>query len=79
MKGKVVKVDYITELSSMGKYARVAFNLDLLKPLVSRIEVDGRIQLVEYESLPNICFWCGLFGHLVDGCKKGESQDVIDT
>lgn len=32
------------------------------KPLVSNIKMDGRVQKVEYESLPNVCFACGYYG-----------------
>ncbi|KAA3461150.1 GroES-like zinc-binding alcohol dehydrogenase family protein [Gossypium australe] len=42
------------------------FFLDLNKPLVSLIKIDARVQSVEYESLSNICFSCGHYGHLQD-------------
>ncbi|XP_016724414.1 uncharacterized protein [Gossypium hirsutum] len=29
---------------------------------VSNIKMDGRVQKVEYESLPNVCFACGYYG-----------------
>ncbi|MBA0874783.1 hypothetical protein Goshw_022015, partial [Gossypium schwendimanii] len=45
------------------------------RPLVSKIKVDGRIQQVEYESLPNICFSYGRFGHLRDSCSFSPRHD----
>ncbi|KAK8488327.1 hypothetical protein V6N11_069088 [Hibiscus sabdariffa] len=32
--------------------------------MVSKLLVNGRIQVVEYESLPTICFNCGKYGHV---------------
>ncbi|KAI9073661.1 hypothetical protein K1719_044374 [Acacia pycnantha] len=42
-----------------GRYARIAVLVDLQKPLVPWIKVDGRTHGVEYEGLPLICFECG--------------------
>lgn len=35
---------------------------------------------VEYESLPQICFGCGKFGHLLDACpkKKNDMTNRVD-
>ncbi|KAG8498856.1 hypothetical protein CXB51_005701 [Gossypium anomalum] len=38
------------------------------KPLVSKVLVDGKVQRVEYEALPTICFGCGKYGHVKDFC-----------
>ena len=48
---KPLKIDYTTKAGSRGKFACVAMELDLRKPLVSRINIDGRLQNVEYEDL----------------------------
>lgn len=40
--GKVVKVDYNTADGTKGKFARVAVMVDISKPLVSFIGVDGK-------------------------------------
>lgn len=37
--------------------------VDLSKPLVPVVLVDGHLQRVEYESLFTICFHCGVVGH----------------
>ncbi|KAI9085351.1 hypothetical protein K1719_032728 [Acacia pycnantha] len=48
--GEVVKIDYLTETKGRGKYARIAVLMDLLKPLVPWIMVDGKKHGVEYEG-----------------------------
>lgn len=30
---------------------------------------DGRIQRVEYEALPTVCFGCGKYGHTSSSCQ----------
>ncbi|KAE8692675.1 hypothetical protein F3Y22_tig00110831pilonHSYRG00417 [Hibiscus syriacus] len=56
--GKVVKIDYQTETGRRGRFARMAVSVDLKKPLTSKLLINGRVQIVEYESLPTICFSC---------------------
>ncbi|XP_050229218.1 uncharacterized protein LOC126678358 [Mercurialis annua] len=70
MVGKVVKIDYCTELAERGKFARIAVEVDLTKPLVSQFKIDGIMQKVEYECMPRICFHCGKFGHVKDHCPE---------
>ncbi|KAJ4847154.1 hypothetical protein Tsubulata_033683, partial [Turnera subulata] len=43
-----------------GRYARVALEIDLSKPLQSQILVDDKWYLISYENIPDICFECGL-------------------
>lgn len=40
------------------------------KLLVSQILVDGKLQRVEFESLPAVCFSCGCYGNLKDICPS---------
>lgn len=47
--------------------------LSLAKPLVSQFVLDGKIQKVEYEGLPVICFTCGRYGHSSNSCKDSSS------
>ncbi|CAN1189432.1 hypothetical protein LINPERHAP2_LOCUS39906 [Linum perenne] len=35
--------------------------------------IEDRTFYVEYESLDNICFSCGFYGHKADTCKSEES------
>ncbi|KAH1113395.1 hypothetical protein J1N35_006773 [Gossypium stocksii] len=57
--GKIVKVDYNTIDGTRGKFARVAVVVDIFKPLVPFIDVDGKKQAIVYEGLPSICYTCG--------------------
>ncbi|KAI9081975.1 hypothetical protein K1719_036237 [Acacia pycnantha] len=72
--GEVIKVDYNTDSGDRGKFARIAVVLDLTKPLISKIQVDGELIFVEYEGLPSICFDCfmgGYYnGHLRESCPE---------
>ncbi|GAY50046.1 hypothetical protein CUMW_123710 [Citrus unshiu] len=54
-----------------GKFARVTVEIDLNKLLISQFNFEGRIQRVEYEYLPTICFGCGKIGHYKDACPDG--------
>lgn len=49
-------------------------NLDIRKPLVSTLEIEGKRQLVEYEGLPTICFSCGMYGHLKENCDRAKGR-----
>lgn len=64
--GKVIRIDY--ESATRGKFARIAVEVTLSKPLVSQFLLDGKVQKVEYENLPNICFGCGKYGHNCESC-----------
>ncbi|KAI9122035.1 hypothetical protein K1719_006724 [Acacia pycnantha] len=66
--GEVIRIDYNTESGDRGKFSRLAVTIDLTKPLISKIQVDGEIIFVEYEGLPTICFDCGRYGHLKEAC-----------
>ncbi|KAL4386031.1 hypothetical protein GQ457_09G026140 [Hibiscus cannabinus] len=61
---------------------RLAVTIDLNKPLVSDIVIDGTRQDIEYEGLPDICFSCGKYGHSKDLCGKeavGSTNNVVET
>ncbi|CAL1406291.1 unnamed protein product [Linum trigynum] len=46
-----------------AKFARMAVEVDLSKPVLPRIRLDGRWQKFDYENLPVVCFECGKVGH----------------
>ncbi|KAH1096954.1 hypothetical protein J1N35_013875 [Gossypium stocksii] len=54
--GMVIKLDINTNLARRGHFARLAACVDLQKPLIVKMRINGRLQRVEYESLPNVCF-----------------------
>ncbi|KAL4308369.1 hypothetical protein GQ457_01G026590 [Hibiscus cannabinus] len=66
--GKVVRVDYNTSEGKRGHFARLAIVVDLDKPLLSGIIIDGHRQDIEYEGLLEICFRCGKYGHAKEVC-----------
>ncbi|KAL4297374.1 hypothetical protein GQ457_12G006380 [Hibiscus cannabinus] len=68
--GRVVKIDYNTSKGKRGRFARLAAVVDLNKPLVPGVLIDGIYQRIEYEGLPTICYSCGRYGHTDEGCKK---------
>lgn len=61
--GTLIRIDYNTESAIRGKFARIAVEVALNKPLVSQFLLDGKLQKVENESFPYICFNCGTYGH----------------
>lgn len=50
--GKLVKIDEIISMALRGKYGRMVVSVNLNKPLVSKVDIKGRVQLIEYENLP---------------------------
>lgn len=70
MVGCVTKLDFNTESGSRGRFARMAVFINLEKPLVSQIMVNGVVQRVEYENLPMVCFSWGHYGHIKEICPK---------
>ncbi|CAI9088318.1 OLC1v1022621C1 [Oldenlandia corymbosa var. corymbosa] len=53
---------------SHGKFTRLAVLLDLSKPLCVQFTIHVKVQRVEYECLPEICFQYGKYGHCSAGC-----------
>ncbi|MBA0822507.1 hypothetical protein Goarm_019304 [Gossypium armourianum] len=85
--GKVVKLDMNTDSRAKGYFVRMAVYVNLEKPLVSQILINGQSQKVEYESLSTICFHCGRYDHVENFCtfrnygpfveKKIDSLETI--
>ncbi|CAI0466322.1 unnamed protein product [Linum tenue] len=66
--GRTIKLDYHTLTQQRAKFARLAVEVDLSKPLVPRIWLDDEWQAVEYENIPAACFECGKIGHVSATC-----------
>ncbi|KAK8986514.1 hypothetical protein V6N11_010070 [Hibiscus sabdariffa] len=78
--GSVVKIDFQTDNGRRGRFARMAVKINLNQPLVSEIVINGRTQLVEYESLPVVCFHCDTYGHVHDQCPcRLQPEDPLTT
>ncbi|CAI0555433.1 unnamed protein product [Linum tenue] len=71
--GRTIKLDYHTLNQQRAKFARLAVEIDLEKPLVPRIHLDGEWQKIEYENLPEVCFECGKVGHSSVSCPQIRS------
>ncbi|CAL9001793.1 unnamed protein product [Prunus brigantina] len=79
--GHIGKVDALIMSQARGKFARICVELDLSKPLVPFIEVEGRSYGVVYEGIKLVCFECGCYGHGRDNCPvilKAKAQ-VAET
>ncbi|MBA0767084.1 hypothetical protein Gotri_016039 [Gossypium trilobum] len=68
--GKMFKLDLSTDSKTRGYFARMVIFVDLDKPLVSQVMVNGELQRVEYEALPTIYFLCGKYSHLKELCPS---------
>ncbi|MBA0846787.1 hypothetical protein Goshw_007348 [Gossypium schwendimanii] len=66
--GKVVKLDIKTNSGQRGQFSRMVVFVDLEKPLTSQVLINGRLQCVEFEALPEISFSCGKYGYLKSLC-----------
>ncbi|CAN1184329.1 hypothetical protein LINPERHAP2_LOCUS36912, partial [Linum perenne] len=77
--GKTVKIDSTTQTVERGKFARIAVEIDLDKPLPPVVLLDGAIQQVEYENLPQLCFDCGLVGHERLSCPRRADPAAPET
>lgn len=71
--GRVVKIDANTMCAGWGRFARLGVCVDLRKPLVLKVRINGSIQRVEYEGLPTICFKCGFYRHVYELCTRDTS------
>ncbi|MBA0786243.1 hypothetical protein Gotri_026224 [Gossypium trilobum] len=65
---KVAKHDFQTNTGARGKFIRMEVFFDMGNPLISKIFVDGKLQKVEFESLPSVCFTCGKSSHVQESC-----------
>ncbi|KAH1114535.1 hypothetical protein J1N35_007913 [Gossypium stocksii] len=61
--GLVARIDQNTDNRAGGQFFRIQVFVDLDQPLVSKILTNGRIQRIENESLPVVCFDRGRYEH----------------
>lgn len=79
--GTPLKLDKTTAGVERGRFARAAIEIDLSKPLVLKVMVRKRVQLVGFEGLHVICFTCGQVGHRSEHCpeKVMDSEPAKNT
>ncbi|CAN1132974.1 hypothetical protein LINPERHAP2_LOCUS7379 [Linum perenne] len=66
--GRTVRLDLATSKGARARYARLCVEVDLSKPLLGKYIIEDRVHLIEYESLEDICFGCGFYGHKLGSC-----------
>ncbi|MBA0687068.1 hypothetical protein Goari_014631 [Gossypium aridum] len=51
-----------------GRFARMAVCVNLDKPLVSQVLINGKIQKIKYKFLPMVCFHYVRYRHVKEVC-----------
>ncbi|KAL5559955.1 hypothetical protein UlMin_036166 [Ulmus minor] len=81
MVGRVQEVECNQDELCLGTFIRVRVIIDISKPLKRilkvRLGTDKELVtiLLRYEYLPELCFYCGLFGHPLKECPvRGSLQ-----
>ncbi|KAK9944852.1 hypothetical protein M0R45_010398 [Rubus argutus] len=77
--GEVVKINKLTLAQSRGKFCRICVEIDLMKPLLPFVEVEGFAYSVVYEGISMICFNCGCYGHVMANCTLPCSNETNKT
>lgn len=76
----MIKIDSNAASSTRGRFAHLAVSISLTRLLVSQFELDGKVQKVGYEGLPEICFKYGRYGHNNSNYKEyGNSTHSENT
>ncbi|CAN1824410.1 hypothetical protein LINPERHAP1_LOCUS30771 [Linum perenne] len=68
--GKMIRMDLATTEGARARYARVCVEIDLSKPLLGKYMIGDRVFYIEYESIKNFCYLCGLYGYKADSCPS---------
>ncbi|CAN1811454.1 hypothetical protein LINPERHAP1_LOCUS26225 [Linum perenne] len=63
--GRTIRMDLATTEGARARYARVCVEIDLSKPLLGKYMIGDCVFYVEYESIENICYTCGFYGHKI--------------
>lgn len=77
--GTLIKIDENTTTASRGKYARMVVAVNLNKPPIPKVEIKDKIQIIENENLPLICFQWGRVDHSVPTCMFKEVEKDMET
>ncbi|KAJ4831536.1 hypothetical protein Tsubulata_032217 [Turnera subulata] len=62
--GKPIRICVNTLEAEIGKFARLAIEVEFSKPLVGWVEIEDRWFKVKYEDIPDFCFVCGKVGYV---------------
>jgi len=78
MIGTPVKVDLHTLKVARGRFARMCVEIDLTKPVVGRVGINGDWYHVQYDGLHIICTQCGCYGHVLKDCGMKRNNATIE-
>ncbi|CAN1177541.1 hypothetical protein LINPERHAP2_LOCUS33151, partial [Linum perenne] len=77
--GRTVRLDLATAEGATARYARVCVEVDLSKLLLGKYIIENRVLHIEYESLENISFGCGIYGHRGDACSSAPKPKETEV
>ncbi|XP_048491336.1 uncharacterized protein LOC125492674 [Beta vulgaris subsp. vulgaris] len=75
--GKPIRVDYATNHLTRARYARICIEINLSKPITSKIWIGNQWQVILYENLHSLCFVCGRIGHQKNQCTESKGKAVM--
>lgn len=76
---QTMKMDFNTQNSQKGKFARVAVDIDLHQLLKSYIAIEIEKQHTGYEGLPTFIILAGWFSTLVSFIRQGNKEIRTST
>jgi hypothetical protein len=70
--GNPVRVDLHALWVEFGRFARVCVEIDLDKPVVKKVGINGEWYLIDYEDMHinSICTKCGAYYHVLRDCPS---------
>ncbi|KAJ4828191.1 hypothetical protein Tsubulata_044822 [Turnera subulata] len=78
--GQSIRIDHATREHQRGRFAKIAVEVDLTKPLKGTIRFRGEAQKVIYEGLPILCYQCRSASHSMDRCPDlHQTNHVAST
>ncbi|KAK4848277.1 hypothetical protein QYF36_011182 [Acer negundo] len=83
--GEVKEIDKGSSGDCLGKFIRVRVLVDVLKPLKRIVRVTAGksrkivTNMICYERLPNLCYFCIRIGHLIKDCPENNKGLIDDS
>ncbi|MBA0765159.1 hypothetical protein Gotri_014408, partial [Gossypium trilobum] len=68
--------EFELEVGNRGHFGHIVMVVNVNKPLIPYVGIDGRAQVIKYEGLLVICYGCGCYGHSQATCSKGDASTV---
>ena len=73
--GRPVRMDNTTFRADRSKFGCVCIEIDLTRPVIGRVWLQGHWYHVQYEGLHLLYAHCGHYGHLGRNCMKTPSPN----